>query len=75
MTTESAPASAFERLQGAAFRATALTRGPWHPEHQHAGPPIALGVSAGSKGCRSRNQTAEGPVKKEPCARRLSIRS
>ena len=19
-----------------------LTRGPWHPEHQHAGPPIAL---------------------------------
>jgi hypothetical protein len=42
MTTESAPASAFERLRGGVFRATALTRGPWHPEHQHAGPPIAL---------------------------------
>jgi len=25
-----------------AFRATELTRGPWNPEHQHAGPPIAL---------------------------------
>lgn len=24
------------------FRATELTRGPWNPEHQHAGPPIAL---------------------------------
>jgi len=24
------------------FRATELTRGPWSPEHQHAGPPIAL---------------------------------
>jgi hypothetical protein len=24
------------------FRATALTRGPWNPEHQHAGPPAAL---------------------------------
>jgi hypothetical protein len=24
------------------FRATALTRGPWHPDHQHAGPPSAL---------------------------------
>jgi Acyl-CoA thioesterase C-terminal domain/Acyl-CoA thioesterase N-terminal domain len=24
------------------FRAGALTRGPWHPDHQHAGPPSAL---------------------------------
>ena len=24
------------------FCASALTRGPWHPDHQHAGPPIAL---------------------------------
>ena len=24
------------------FRASALTRGPWHPDHQHAGPPSAL---------------------------------
>jgi hypothetical protein len=24
------------------FLATELTRGPWNPEHQHAGPPIAL---------------------------------
>lgn len=24
------------------FRASELTRGPWHPDHQHAGPPSAL---------------------------------
>ena len=36
------PLSAFVLLEGGAFRATELTRGPWHPEHQHAGPPIAL---------------------------------
>ncbi len=36
------PTSAYEPLAGGAFRATALTRGPWHPEHQHAGPPTAL---------------------------------
>ena len=27
---------------GPQFLATALTRGPWSPEHQHAGPPSAL---------------------------------
>jgi hypothetical protein len=36
------PSSAFVALENDAFRATGLTRGPWHPEHQHAGPPIAL---------------------------------
>jgi len=39
---EAAPAAAFERLDRGAFRASTLTRGPWHPDHQHAGPPIAL---------------------------------
>lgn len=24
------------------YRATGLTRGPWHPDHQHGGPPAAL---------------------------------
>ena len=27
---------------GDRFVATALTRGPWSPDHQHAGPPCAL---------------------------------
>ena len=36
------PSSAYTRADGGALRATALTRGPWHPEHQHAGPPSAL---------------------------------
>ena len=36
------PASAYAPAEGGAFRSSALTRGPWHPDHQHAGPPIAL---------------------------------
>lgn len=32
----------FERVGRDRFRATALTRGPWSPDHQHAGPPAAL---------------------------------
>jgi Thioesterase-like superfamily len=33
---------AYTSDDGRSFRASALTRGPWHPEHQHAGPPSAL---------------------------------
>ncbi len=36
------PTSAFAAQTDGAFHASALTRGPWHPSHQHAGPPIAL---------------------------------
>lgn len=32
----------FEPLGGERFRATELTRGPWDPDAQHAGPPSAL---------------------------------
>jgi hypothetical protein len=42
MTSESMPPSAYTALDGNAFRPSTLTRGPWHPDHQHAGPPIAL---------------------------------
>ncbi len=38
----SIPAAAYAELAGSGFRASALTRGPWDPAHQHAGPPIAL---------------------------------
>lgn len=34
--------SAFFIARGAEFEATELTRGPWHPDFQHAGPPAAL---------------------------------
>jgi Acyl-CoA thioesterase C-terminal domain/Acyl-CoA thioesterase N-terminal domain len=33
---------AFYERDGDGFRATELTRGPWNPGHQHAGPPSAL---------------------------------
>ena len=36
------PCSAYRVLENGSFGSSALTRGPWHPEHQHAGPPIAL---------------------------------
>jgi len=36
------PSSAYVALADGGYAATGLTRGPWHPEHQHAGPPIAL---------------------------------
>jgi hypothetical protein len=36
------PSSAYVALENGAFASTDLTRGPWHPDHQHAGPPIAL---------------------------------
>jgi acyl-Coa thioesterase superfamily protein/acyl-CoA thioesterase superfamily protein len=35
------PASAYVP-EGASWRSSDLTRGPWDPGHQHAGPPIAL---------------------------------
>ncbi|MBI1942647.1 MAG: thioesterase family protein [Betaproteobacteria bacterium] len=38
--------SAFVALADGVFRSTELTRGPWHPDHQHAGPPIALAARA-----------------------------
>ncbi len=34
--------SAFVRAGEGRWRATELTRGPWSPEHQHGGPPVAL---------------------------------
>lgn len=36
------PNSAYTSLDSGNYRASLLTRGPWHPEHQHGGPPIAL---------------------------------
>src|SRR5512143_2589139 len=40
------PSSAFVALGEGAYAASGLTRGPWHPDHQHAGPPIALVAGA-----------------------------
>lgn len=34
--------AAYSEVTEGAFRASPLTRGPWHPDHQHAGPPSAL---------------------------------
>jgi hypothetical protein len=36
------PAALYEAAGEGLYSATALTRGPWNPEHQHAGPPAAL---------------------------------
>jgi hypothetical protein len=34
--------AAYVQLDDDRFRASSLTRGPWNPDHQHAGPPSAL---------------------------------
>jgi hypothetical protein len=34
--------AAYSEVTDGAFRASLLTRGPWNPDHQHAGPPSAL---------------------------------
>jgi hypothetical protein len=52
-TARHVPASAFTAIDHGHWRASALTRGPWHPEHQHAGPPTALV-------CRAIEQAAHG---------------
>ena len=44
--------SAYTRADGQGLHATALTRGPWHPQHQHGGPPSALV-------CRAIEQSAQ----------------
>lgn len=36
------PSSAYCRIADNRFAASELTRGPWNPDHQHAGPPTAL---------------------------------
>lgn len=36
------PPGAYLALANGAYASTDLTRGPWHPDHQHGGPPIAL---------------------------------
>lgn len=46
MPTAPLPAAAYEVLSPHAVQATALTRGPWDPQHQHAGPPIAMACRA-----------------------------
>ena len=34
--------AAYSEVGDGMFRASKLTRGPWYPDHQHAGPPSAL---------------------------------
>lgn len=50
-TNQPPAACAYVHTGEARFAATAYTRGPWNPAHQHAGPPIALI-------CRSLEQAA-----------------
>lgn len=47
------PDAAYTALDARSFRASALTRGPWHPEHQHAGPPTALVCRAFEQAARA----------------------
>ncbi|MGQ0587611.1 MAG: thioesterase family protein [Gammaproteobacteria bacterium] len=50
--------NSFFVIEGRGFRATELTRGPWSPEHQHAGPPSALIAAAIERGLPPRMEVA-----------------
>ena len=41
-TARTTATSAYVEADDGRYRASELTRGPWDPEHQHGGPPIAL---------------------------------
>ena len=56
-TNAEPPAAAFWLLDGQNFQSTQLTRGPWNPAHQHAGPPIALVCRAIENAARERGLT------------------
>jgi hypothetical protein len=47
------PTGAYRQRGDGAFDSTDLTRGPWDPAHQHAGPPIALAARALVKGAQA----------------------
>lgn len=40
--SEPLPLAAYAVVSPSTVRASVLTRGPWDPQHQHAGPPIAM---------------------------------
>jgi len=51
------PNAAYATLDARSYRSSELTRGPWHPEHQHAGPPIALVCRALEQAAREHGLT------------------
>jgi hypothetical protein len=51
------PNAAYTALDARSYRSSELTRGPWHPDHQHAGPPIALVCRALEQAAREHGLT------------------
>ena len=51
------PTAAYAPLGAGIYRASALTRGPWHEAQQHAGPPIALVAHALEAAARAHGLT------------------
>ena len=51
------PDAAYTALDARVFRASTLTRGPWDPAHQHAGPPVALVCRAIEQAAREHGLT------------------
>lgn len=54
------PAAAYAVVSPRTVRATELTRGPWSPHHQHAGPPIAMVCRAIESAARQHGLTHIG---------------
>lgn len=56
-----APVGAYTALEARTFRSSALTRSPWDPNRQHAGPPIALVCRAIEQAAHEHGLTLLGP--------------
>ena len=61
------PDALYER-DGDRFVATELTRGPWNPDHQHAGPPAALLARAIERASAHRRRPDHAAVLRHPRA-------
>ena len=55
--TKPAPTAAYTAFDAHGYHSSPLTRGPWSPEHQHGGPPIALACRAVEQAAREHGLT------------------
>ena len=70
--------AAYSEISEGVFRASPLTRGPWHPDHQHAGPPSALICRAIERAAAERPDASRAAHRQSAAAgadRRLPRRS
>ena len=66
--------AAYSEVSDGVFRASSLTRGPWNPDHQHAGPPSALICRAIERAAAKRRTDPSRAAHCQPLAARAHRR-